>query len=295
MSDIKWIKIITDIFDDEKILLIEEMPDSDAIIVIWFKLLCLAGKQNNSGVFVMNDKIPYTEKMLATIFRRKESTVHLALQVFEQFGMIQIVNGAITIPNWGKHQTMDKLEKKSEYMKNYMQNYREKQKEIACKTNSKSNCKANVSLADIDNKDIEDSKDNKDIKEEITLSKDNVRDSEIESPVLNAWNSLSDVGINPVKKIVSGTNRQKMLKARVSQYSLNDVIAAISNIRKSSFLCGGSKTGWMIDFDWFIRPNNFIKVLEGKYTDRNVSENNDSEEVKKSDTDGLEDFLKKFE
>ena len=204
MSDIKWIKIITDIFDDEKILLIEEMPDSDAIIVIWFKLLCLAGKQNNSGVFVMNDKIPYTEKMLATIFRRKESTVHLALQVFEQFGMIQIVNGAITIPNWGKHQTMDKLEKKSEYMKNYMQNYREKQKEIACKTNSKSNCKANVSLADIDNKDIEDSKDNKDIKEEITLSKDNVRDSEIESPVLNAWNSLSDVGINPVKKIVSG-------------------------------------------------------------------------------------------
>ena len=155
MSDIKWIKIITDIFDDEKILLIEEMPDSDAIIVIWFKLLCLAGKQNNSGVFVMNDKIPYTEKMLATIFRRKESTVHLALQVFEQFGMIQIVNGAITIPNWGKHQTMDKLEKKSEYMKNYMQNYREKQKEIACKTNSKSNCKANVSLEDIDNKDLE--------------------------------------------------------------------------------------------------------------------------------------------
>ena len=86
-----------------------------------------------------------------------------------------------------------------------------------------------------------------------------------------------------------------MLKARVSQYSLDDVLAAISNIRKSSFLCGGSKTGWMIDFDWFIRPNNFIKVLEGKYTDRNVSENNDSEEVKKSDTDGLEDFLKKFE
>ena len=49
MADVKWIKIATDIFDDEKILLIESLPEADSIIVIWFKLLCLAGKQNNSG------------------------------------------------------------------------------------------------------------------------------------------------------------------------------------------------------------------------------------------------------
>ena len=23
--------------------------------------------------------------------------------------------------------------------------------------------------------------------------------------------------------------------------------------------------GWIITFDWFVRPNNFIKVLEGNY------------------------------
>ena len=62
MSDIKWIKIVTDIFDDEKILLIESLPEADSIIVIWFKLLCLAGKQNNSGVFIMNNGIAYTDK-----------------------------------------------------------------------------------------------------------------------------------------------------------------------------------------------------------------------------------------
>ena len=38
-SDVKWIKITTDIFDDEKILLIESLPEADSIIVIWFKLL----------------------------------------------------------------------------------------------------------------------------------------------------------------------------------------------------------------------------------------------------------------
>lgn len=128
MADIKWIKITTDIFDDDKILLIESLPDADAIIVIWFKLLCLAGKQNNSGVFLLNDRIPYTDKMLATIFRRKESTVQLALQTFEQFGMIEVVDGVITIPNWGKHQNLDALENKKAYMREYMKEYRAKQK-----------------------------------------------------------------------------------------------------------------------------------------------------------------------
>lgn len=161
-SDVKWIKITTDIFDDEKILLIESLPESDAIIVIWFKLLCLAGKQNNKGVFMLNERIAYTEDMLATIFRRKTATVKMALEVFERFGMIETVDGVITIPNWGKHQNMDKIESKTEYMKVYMKNYREKQKALVCKTNSKANSKtnsktnskANVSEADID-KEIE--------------------------------------------------------------------------------------------------------------------------------------------
>ena len=125
MADVKWIKITTDIFDDEKILLIESLPEADSIIVIWFKLLCLAGKMNNSGVFMMNDKIPYTDKMLATIFRRKESTVQLALQTFENFGMVEIIDGVITIPNWGKHQNLDQLEKKRVSQREYMRQYRE--------------------------------------------------------------------------------------------------------------------------------------------------------------------------
>lgn len=143
MGEVKWIKITTDIFDDEKILLIESLPDSYAIITVWFKLLCLAGKQNNSGVFMLG-RMPYTESMLATIFRMKESTVTMALKTFENFGMIEIVDGVITIPNWGRHQSLDQLESKKQYMRNYMKEYREKQKaltsgETSCKTNSKTN------------------------------------------------------------------------------------------------------------------------------------------------------------
>ena len=147
MAEVKWIKITTDVFDDEKILLIESLPDANSIIVVWFKLLCLAGKQNNSGVFMMG-QMPYTDKMLATIFRMKESTVTMALQTFEQFGMVEIIDGVITIPNWGKHQNLDQLENKKAYMRNYMKEYREKKKALTCKYGCKTNSKANVSQAD---------------------------------------------------------------------------------------------------------------------------------------------------
>lgn len=130
MADVKWIKIVTDIFDDDKILLIESMPEADSIIVIWFKLLCLAGKQNNSGVFLLNGRIPFTDEMFSTIFRRPLNTVRLALNTFEQFGMIEIINDTVTIPKWEKHQQLDALEASREATRARVKRYREKQKEL---------------------------------------------------------------------------------------------------------------------------------------------------------------------
>ena len=128
MADVKWIKIVTDIFDDEKMLLIDGLPEHDSIIVIWFKLLCMAGKQNNGGVFMLNDKIAYTEEMLSTIFRRPINTVRLALKTFEQFGMIEIVNDTITIPNWERYQNIDRLNELKEYNRLAKQRSRERKK-----------------------------------------------------------------------------------------------------------------------------------------------------------------------
>lgn len=147
MAEVKWIKITTDIFDDEKILLIESLPDAYAIITVWFKLLCLAGKQNNSGVFLMG-QMPYTDKMLATIFRMKESTVTMALQTFEQFGMVEIVDGVITIPNWNKHQTLDAYEKKKERDRLYQQERRAAQRALIGGETKKSSDKSPDASAD---------------------------------------------------------------------------------------------------------------------------------------------------
>ena len=131
MSEIKWIKITTDIFDDEKICLIDASPDHDAILVIWFKILALAGKHNRNGLLMMSDKVHYTDEMLATIFRRPLNTVRMALGIFEQFGMVEIIDSVITLPNWEKHQNIDGMEKIKEQTRNRVARHREKQKNLA--------------------------------------------------------------------------------------------------------------------------------------------------------------------
>ena len=166
MSDVKWIKIVTDIFDDEKIMLIEAMPEADSIIVVWFKILCMAGKQNNGGVLMLNSRMPYTDEMLATIFRRSLPVVRLALGVFEQLEMIEIISGAVTIPNWGKHQNIEGMQARRNYMAGYMRDYREKQKLLAESTDSKHLHKPNVSDADKE----------RDIEVDIDKSKSNIAD-----------------------------------------------------------------------------------------------------------------------
>ena len=146
MAEVKWIKVVTDVFDDEKILMIETMPEADTIIVIWFKLLCLAGKQNNSGVFQLG-QMPYTDEMFATIFRRPINTVRLALQTFERFGMIEIISNTVTIPNWEKHQSIDKLDEIREQTRKRVAKHRDKQKLLA-DCNATSNATSNATVTE---------------------------------------------------------------------------------------------------------------------------------------------------
>ena len=91
--------------------------------------------------------------------------------------------------------------------------------------------------------------------------------------VISAWNSLVDVGINPIRSLNNGSKRTDNLRARIREYGEDAVIEAIDNIRSSDFLQGKGNKGWMITFDWFVLPTNFPKVLEGNYNNKgsNVS------------------------
>lgn len=279
---VKWIKIVVDIFDDEKILMIEQLPSGDTLLVIWFKLLCLAGKMNNGGVFLLNDKIAYTDEMLAAVFRRDITTVKLALDTFEKFEMIVRCDDVISLSKWSKHQSLDSKEKKllydREYRKNERENLKIEEKSYKSRTTNydtshdsrnevvKKSCEVVALDIDIRNKNIDKDID-KDIDRDIDIYNNNLLRSTDVQKVVDAWNSLPTT-ITKVKVIKPNTERYRSLKARINDYGLESVLEAIENIRHSSFLLNGSSTGWKLDFAWFVLPNNFIKVLEGKYTDK---------------------------
>lgn len=110
--------------------------------------------------------------------------------------------------------------------------------------------------------------------------------------VLERWNSLP----NPISKIQSvnaGTTRYKSLKARFEEFGEENIFKAIENIKTSSFLLGSNDKGWIITFDWFLKPSNFQKVLEGNYKDK-IIERKYQEVRKAKSTQALDSYMDEY-
>lgn len=131
-------------------------------------------------------------------------------------------------------------------------------------------------------------------KDNNTISKDIVSSTKVQ-PIIEAWNSL---GLQKIISINQNTNRYKLLNARLNEHGIENVLKAIENIKNSSFLKGQNNKNWTVTFDWMIKPNNFIKVLEGNYTDKEVKESSNVNpmkfnnfEAREYDYDDLENKL----
>ena len=145
-------------FEDEKIRLIESLPDADTLLIIWIKLLSQAGRTNANGYIFLSENIPFTEEMLSTLFNRPIATVRLALQTFKQFGMIDITDDQyICISNWEKHQNIDGLERVKQLNAERNKKYRErkKQQQLALENKGGEN---DVCVTSRDDTDIEEDK-----------------------------------------------------------------------------------------------------------------------------------------
>ena len=129
MSSVKWIKINIDMFDDEKIKIIQAMPEGDSLLVVWIKLITLAGKTNDGGYIYIAENMPYTEEMLATIMNKPINTIRLALNTFLSLKMIEEDTKGIYLINFEKHQSLDKMEKLKEQNRIRVAKYRDKKKQ----------------------------------------------------------------------------------------------------------------------------------------------------------------------
>jgi predicted phage replisome organizer len=279
MAKVSWIKIEIEMFSNRKIKQIRKMPEGNNIVLIWVMLLTMAGRCNSNGIIFLTENIPYTTKMLADELDFEESIIQLALTVLEKFGMITRDSELLSIPVWEEHQSADELEKIRDQNRKRVAEYRERQKNKAallCKKDDVTLQKrySNITVTEQNknkDKDLElDLEKELDIEKEkkvndLIVSKDTICQNDIQQ-IITEWNKLEEFGIAPVKRMTS--KREQAAKARIRQNQMEDILEAIENIRHSSFLQGQNKDGWMITFDWFLKPGNFAKVFEGNYLDK---------------------------
>lgn len=58
--------------------------------------------------------------------------------------------------------------------------------------------------------------------------------------------------------------RRKQIDSRLKEFDLDTILKVIDLAGNSEFLCG-KKSDWKANFDWIMKPTNFIKILEGNY------------------------------
>lgn len=76
--------------------------------------------------------------------------------------------------------------------------------------------------------------------------------------------------LRPVKILTD--KRRAAVSARLREHGREAVFNVIRAAGRSSFLAGQNTRGWTADFDWIFRPENFVKVLEGKYENKEKSQ-----------------------
>lgn len=83
--------------------------------------------------------------------------------------------------------------------------------------------------------------------------------------IKSRWNEETGGALGKLMMITG--KRREMVRARIRETSVDDFFTMIHNAATSSFLRGDNQRGWTATFDWCIKPNNYPKVLEGRYND----------------------------
>jgi predicted phage replisome organizer len=112
MRERKYVKFRVDMYEDTKFKIIDMKPERDVIHYIWNRLVLLAGKGNLEGELFLSKNIQYTIETLAIEFNRDASQIKIALEVFIELEMLELIEGKVyKVKNFAKHQNI-KVQKK---------------------------------------------------------------------------------------------------------------------------------------------------------------------------------------
>ena len=250
----KWIKLNIDMFDRWQIKELRSLPEGDTALVVYMYLLMQAVRSNQGGVLVFNEHIPITTTSIANQLGIKERTVEMAIQALISLELLTDIDGILNIVGMDEYIYADPNDLIRQQNRERQKRFRDKHKQALIEDKSDSAVIPMIPATKPSEEAV------KAPKQDDAVSKETIEQ------ILNAWNKMAQrTGIKALTKLTPGSNRYKWLVARVLEYGVDDVIKAIDIIPDCTFLL---EKGFF-NFEWFVRPSNFPKVLEGNYLDPN--------------------------
>ncbi len=242
-----WLRLKEDFFSSKRIKKLKSYERGDTYIIIYLKmqLSCI----RKDGIIRYTGVEESFASEIALDIDENPEDVEFVINFLLERGLAESANESTlflpyAVENTGSESTSAQR----------VRNYREKAKALHCNTSE-------TQVKRVGNVEIE-----KEIEIEkeldITEAKASVCRTKDVRRIVEAWNSL---GLQQLTKVTGTSKRGGMLRARVNEYGVDAVLRAIENIRGSPFLKGQGERGWVITFEWFVKPNNFIKVLENNY------------------------------
>ena len=249
-----WLKLHKDFFKRHDITVIEDMPNGKDYVLFYLKLMLES--VDHEGALRFSDTIPYSETMLASVTHTNVDVVRSALKVLTELGMVEVFDD--------KTLFMTEVAKLLD-SETYAARRKREQRKIEDVGDNvprlSPDCPQDIEI----DPDIEKKPEKEQEKEDETFSDENVCRPQDVRQVFDAWQSL---GIQRLRKIPDATTSTgKMLRARIKDYGIDSVLEAVEIVKKSDFLMGRVKD-FQITFDWFVRPNNFLNIVNGKYDNR---------------------------
>ncbi len=235
-----YLKLKENFFDSDSMVLLESMQDGILYSNILMKMYLKSLK--NNGKLVLNDVIPYSTQMIATVTRHQVGTVEKAIEVFKQLGLIDVLDGG-TI-----------------YMSDIElfvgQSSTEGDRKRAERLRLKQSDNLQIGqMSDIHPLEIE---------KEIELDKEN-RDRVNYQQIADMYNATC---VSFPRLTVLSEKRKKAIKARLRKYSVDDIQRAFEMAQESDFLKGTNGRNWSATFDWIMCDANMAKILDGNYANK---------------------------
>ena len=259
-----WLKLKENFFEEDTIAWIEEQPNGILYSNFYLKL-CLKSL-NTDGLLIRNVGqmlVPYDAKALSKITNTDIDTVRVAMELFKQIGLIQMMeNGEIYLTQ---------LENMVGCESKWAEKKRNQRKKL---TNLNKNETKFLEGGDIvpqlSQKSPREKEKDIDIEKDKEKRKKNSHDSSESSPssssqieqVINLYQEIC----TSLTKVRSVTNeRKRAIKTLLTKMSIEEIKEAFEKAENTPFLKGDNDRGWKANIDFMLKHIHLVKILEGFY------------------------------